>query len=135
MNHTIVIDTCIVSYKFKNHSLAMSYEKHLQGKIWLLSFQSLGELLHGALKNNWGNKKKTLLMQTIAQHYEIIHSDSILAGWFAFVMAIRKKQPIAVGDAWIAATALTLGCPLVTHNAKDFENIPGLEIITEYNEQ
>jgi len=40
-------------------------------------------------------------------------------------------QPIQVADAWIAATALALDVPLVTHNAVDFEGIEGLEILTE----
>ncbi|MDR2115483.1 MAG: hypothetical protein LBP87_03785 [Planctomycetaceae bacterium] len=71
-------------------------------------------------------------MQVINKQYKIVHSNNAIAGWFAFVMFIRKNQPISIQDAWIAATALALGCPLLTHNAKDFENIPGLEIITEY---
>ncbi len=39
-------------------------------------------------------------------------------------------KPISVQDAWIAATALRYNLPLVTHNAKDFSNIPGLDVRT-----
>jgi predicted nucleic acid-binding protein len=34
-------------------------------------------------------------------------------------------------DAWIAATALYLNAPLVTHNAAHFRDVPGLHVITE----
>jgi tRNA(fMet)-specific endonuclease VapC len=46
-------------------------------------------------------------------------------------MADKAGTPMGVADAWIAATALALGCPLVTHNATDFQGVPGLPIITE----
>jgi tRNA(fMet)-specific endonuclease VapC len=34
-------------------------------------------------------------------------------------------------DAWAAAVALRHGLPLVTHNRKHFEPVPGLTIISE----
>jgi len=43
----------------------------------------------------------------------------------------RRQQPISVDDAWIAATALTFQCPLITHNPKDFFGITGIIIIAE----
>jgi predicted nucleic acid-binding protein len=33
-------------------------------------------------------------------------------------------------DAWIAATALLYGSPLVTHNPKDYLGLPNLEILS-----
>ena len=36
---------------------------------------------------------------------------------------------LSVADAWIAATALYLGCPLATHD-RDFIGIPNLRLIT-----
>ncbi|HKQ76312.1 MAG TPA: hypothetical protein VJ810_21640 [Blastocatellia bacterium] len=41
------------------------------------------------------------------------------------------KPHLADAVAWIAATALLYGLELVTHNATDFDNLPGLTIITE----
>lgn len=37
----------------------------------------------------------------------------------------------AAGDAWIAATALLLDVPLITHNGAHFTGIDGLTIISE----
>jgi tRNA(fMet)-specific endonuclease VapC len=39
-------------------------------------------------------------------------------------------RTIASQDAWIAATALRHNLPLVTNNAKDFQNIPELKVLT-----
>jgi len=40
-------------------------------------------------------------------------------------------REIACGDAWIAASAIRRGATLLTHNAKDFEDIPGREAISQ----
>ncbi|MDR2754275.1 MAG: PIN domain-containing protein [Planctomycetaceae bacterium] len=132
MKLPIVVDTCIFSYDFNHHTLAVSYARYLKTYECLLSFQSIGELYYGAIRRNWSNHKKEQLRKTITENYTIIHSDDSIIVWFAFVMTARQHQPISIQDAWIAATALAFGCPLLTHNARDFENIPGLEIITEY---
>jgi hypothetical protein len=39
-----------------------------------------------------------------------------------------------LGDAIIAATALEYGVPVVTRNATDFSQIPGLEVINPFDE-
>ena len=41
----------------------------------------------------------------------------------------RKGRPIGALDPFIAATALVLGCPVVTHNIRHFEAIDGLQVI------
>ena len=46
----------------------------------------------------------------------------------------RKGHPISCEDAWIAACAVRHGVPLVTHNAKDFDAIADLHVITEQEE-
>ena len=43
----------------------------------------------------------------------------------------RAGTPMSVADAWVAATALHLQLPLVTHNRTHFAGIAGLTIISE----
>ena len=42
----------------------------------------------------------------------------------------RKGRPIAFADAWIAAAAVQLNIPLVTHNASDYRSVENLTILT-----
>jgi predicted nucleic acid-binding protein len=42
----------------------------------------------------------------------------------------KKGRPITFADAWIAAAALHLNVPLVTHNARDYRAVEKLTILT-----
>ena len=42
----------------------------------------------------------------------------------------RLGRPITFADAWIAASAMQLNLPLVTHNAPDYETIERLVVVT-----
>jgi len=65
--------------------------------------------------------------------YSIQHSNATICENWAKVMYARQKlgRPISSTDAWVAATALFLNVPVVTHNGKDFESISGLTVVTE----
>ena len=44
---------------------------------------------------------------------------------------LRKQgEPTGENDLWIAATAVVAGQPLVTANAKDFQKIRGLQVLS-----
>jgi predicted nucleic acid-binding protein len=45
------------------------------------------------------------------------------------VAARRNGRRIETADAWIAATALLLDAPLLTHNKADYLGVPGLRLI------
>jgi predicted nucleic acid-binding protein len=45
--------------------------------------------------------------------------------------ARKRGRPVAPADAWIAATALLLDVPLVTHNSSHYEGIDGLRVISQ----
>lgn len=125
-----LLDTNIVSYELKSHSLAAAYQPHLAGYVQAVSFQTVGELLEGALAANWGPARRARLEAKLAT-YMILESTRGICDRWAEVRVARRPQPIAVSDAWIAATALAYGLELVTHNPADFQHIPGLIVITE----
>ena len=66
-------------------------------------------------------------MERYLRGVEVHHSDRAACRNWAEVTrrAARRGRPILCADAWIAATALTLGVPLVTHNAADYAGVEG----------
>ncbi len=125
-----VADTNIVSFLLKRHTLAARYLPHLQGHTVAISFMTVAELLEWALRARWGRRRLAVLQATL-MGYTVVASSADLCRLWAQVRHERRSQPIGIADAWVAATALHLGCELVTHNPTDFQGITGLTIITE----
>ncbi|MGA2545667.1 MAG: type II toxin-antitoxin system VapC family toxin [Rectinemataceae bacterium] len=128
----ILLDTNIVSYLMKGGPLAEAYVPHLQGRLLAISFITVGEMYFGAEHANWGEKKRKAL-ETKLRNFLVIPYDHEIARHYGRLVAERMRggKPIDPNDAWIAACAARHAVPLVTHNAKDFEGITALEVITE----
>lgn len=131
MNTTVIVDTDVVSFLLKDDTRAQIYRQHLQGKTLALSFMTVAELYQWAYSRNWGEHRLTWLEEKL-RAFVIVPYDSELCRRWAMVGVERQRRgrPISVQDAWIAATALRHGCPLVTHNADDFADITGLEVVS-----
>lgn len=127
--NTYLLDTNVISYFMKQHSLAAQYQSLVQGASLAASFMTVGELFEGAIRANWGPAKVNVLESRI-KSYVVFHSSEATCRLWAEVRMLRRRQPIAVDDAWIAATALKHDIPLVTHNRSDFDGIPNLNVIS-----
>ena len=127
-----VIDTDVWSYLYKASDEAKLYEPHLFGNVLVISFQTQAELLRGAIAAGWGARRRQHLESRI-KRYVIEHSSDALSLHWAEAMdnARRNGRPIASADAWVAATALNLGVPLITHNKNHFIGVDGLTVISE----
>jgi predicted nucleic acid-binding protein len=125
-----LLDTNIVSFILNGHTLAAAYQPHLSGYDLAISVQTVGELLEGAVLAGWGPVRWGELQALLATLTVLDGTTDVAARW-AEVRAARRAKPIGVADCWIAATALTYGLELVTHNPSDFRSIPGLVVITE----
>jgi tRNA(fMet)-specific endonuclease VapC len=126
----VILDTNIVSFLINGHTLGERYRPHLIGLTAAISFMTVGELFEGAYRKGWSEKRFSKLRQQLKNYVVIPFSASMLE-IYGQIRAARKHQPIAVDDAFIAATALARDCPLITHNPRDFADISGLKIITE----
>lgn len=126
-----IVDTDVVSYILRRDPRADAFSDLLQTTEAALSFQTVAELLQGALYSNWGDRRLSRLRQEMNK-YSAIPYEASMAEHFARARATRRRlgRPLEVGDAWIAATALSLGCPVVTNNLADFSDIPGLAVLS-----
>jgi predicted nucleic acid-binding protein len=128
----LLLDTNILSYMYRNEPLGDQYAQHFRGHSTVICFQTLAELRYGMQKAGWGETRRQDQEKFMRQFRVIYPTDSVCTAWASSVDGARKAgRPIDSADAWIAATALALRCPLVTHNAADFAGVPGLKIITE----
>jgi tRNA(fMet)-specific endonuclease VapC len=129
---TVLLDTIIVSYLFKRDTRAALYAPHLLERELTVSMMTVAELFQWAAIRNWG-KPRVRQLEQLLDRYTILPIDIDLCRHWAEVRATRSKAglPISPQDAWIAATARRYTLALVTHNPADYQQIPGLTIITE----
>jgi tRNA(fMet)-specific endonuclease VapC len=127
-----VVDTDVWSYLYKGRSEAKLYQPHILGNTLVISFQTQAELLRWAIAADWGQQRREHLRSRL-QEYEIEHSSDTLSLRWAEAMdsARRNGRPISAADAWIAATALHLDVPLITHNKNHFTGVDALTVISE----
>ena len=123
----IAVDTDVFSYVFKGDTRAQAYRPFLSNAKPCLSFMSVAELYHWAIARRWGASKIDALKREIAG-YSILGYDDETAWQWAQIMSVPGRK-MAVGDAWIAASAIRHGIPLLTHNRKHYEKIAGLILL------
>ena len=128
----VVVDTDVLSFLYKRDTRARLYEPHLNDPPFIVSFMSQAELRRWALERSWGELRRQDLENYLTR-YLILHSDDQMCSRWAEAMNSARKsgRPIAPADAWIAATALLLEVPLITHNGAHYIGINGLRVICE----
>ena len=117
-----VVDTTVASFILEDRPELSAYRPHLeQSSLVYISFQTVAEMKFGALLRNWGDEKQKKL-EKFFSGVQVIDSSIELATKWAIVMheARLAGRRLETGDAWIAASALLLGIPLLTHD-KDFD--------------
>ncbi len=126
----VIVDTNIVSYLFEWSELGVRYDGLLAQYAGCVSAVTLYELYFGAFWRGWGRARWKRL-EGILCRFECVPLSAEAAKLAAHVTAARKEagKPIGWADACIAATALTTGVPVMTHD-RDFDDIDRLEVIT-----
>lgn len=128
----MLLDTNIVSYIYRSDTRAGLYTPHLTGQTLYLSFMTQAELLRWPLARNWSAANAQHLEEWIDRRFVLLPSDRELARTWARLVGITcRARPVGSSDSWIAATALHYSLPLVAHNRRHFEGIPGLNLISE----
>ena len=131
-----VVDTDVLSYIFRGDSRAHQFGSYLAGKQLLVSFMTVAELDRWILSRNWGQPRRERL-EAFLQQFLLVLPDREMCRTWAEVeyQARRNGRPIQVADAWIAATAVSLRVPLVTHNRADYAGVSGLVLAPDIPSQ
>ena len=127
----VVVDTDVVSFVFKQDTRAQLYLPHLANQLLVVSFMTTAELDRWALQSNWGAARQTLMEEHLRGF--VVHpvNRALCRKWAEVSDTARRNgRSIQTADAWIAATALLHGIPLITHNAADYAGVTGLVIIS-----
>ena len=125
----IVLDTNIVSFIFGGDDRARYYLERIQARRAIISFQTLEEMWYGAYSNGWGERRRSELARYLDQ-YETVWTNHELTQTCARLRSERRSagREMPMADAWIAATAIMLECPLASHD-HGFAGIPELELV------
>lgn len=125
----VVLDTSVVSLLLGDAAPADFYQAEIGGRRAVVSFQTREEALFGAIKSGWGARRMNQLRRHLEQ-YELVGVTPELIEICARLRSERESagRRLKTADAWIAATALLLECPLATTDG-DFEGIPKLDLI------
>ncbi len=127
----VVVDTDVISFIFKDHQLASTYRAILAGRSLTVSLITLAEIEYGMEAKKWGTWRRELMGRFLSRFKPLLPDVDTANQWARIKTECEKKgRPISFPDAWIAAPALQLNIPLVTHNASDYEAIDGLTILT-----
>lgn len=125
-----VVDTDVLSYLFRLDSRAEVYQPLLQGAIAFVSFMTIAEIDRWALARNWGRSRQAGLTAFLDQFSIVLVDRSLCRTWAEVVDGGRRNgRPIQTADAWIAATALALGVPLVSNNRNHSLGVKDLVIL------
>lgn len=126
-----VVDTDVVSFLLKGDTRAELYRPHLASPPFVLSFMTVAELRGWARQRDWGEARRRALEAYLARYVIWYANDALCDRWAeATDSARRAGRPIAAADAWVAATALQQGVPLVTHNGAHFAGVSGLTVLS-----
>lgn len=130
----VLIDTSVASIVHRRPTGAAvrsQYERHMVGQDLWVSFQTAAELWLLPERNNWGPDRRTRL-EAYLQRFTVLPYDEELGRAWARVMdqSIRAGRRLESADAWIVATAVEYGVPLLTHD-QDLNGLPvaGLTVV------
>jgi len=131
----VVVDTMVVSWMLddRTNPLADRYRTLIGATPVVLAFQTVMELRFGAMRAGWGELRRRRLERRVGELAVVQPDDEMISVCAQLrTNCQRVGHPLVDkvhdGDRWIAAAAIRLHSPLVSHD-RVFEDTPGLELI------
>jgi len=125
----ILLDTniCIYVINMRPPQVLARFREYRLGEIGICSVVA-AELAYGVAKSRSARNRSALEM--FLAPLEVLPFDQAAVWVYGDLRASleREGQPIGALDTMIAAHALSVDAPLVTHNTREFARVPGLRL-------
>jgi toxin FitB len=129
----VVLDTDVASLSFRRRLSAAAMAR-LGGKLWAVTFVTVGEMTQWADLRSWSPRNQGALDAWLSERVLLDAGREVARTWGRLSADGKRRGRVhPINDCWIAATCLTDGLPLATFNTKDFEDIAahhGLTLIS-----
>ena len=122
---SLLVDTDVLIWNLRGNERAAETLDRQSG--FALSAVSYMELVQGMR-----NKQELRQLRQAMQFWgaSVIHVDEAISSRASFLMEEHAHaDSLQVADALIAATALEMGCSLLTGNVKHYKKLPGLSLL------
>ena len=125
-----LLDTNIVSYWMRGMETVIDRISSSSPSDFGLSTITLAEILYGIEKSPVKKKERRLKIEKISSLLMIYPFDEMAAIEYAVIRAGLEKKGTIISerDTQIASIALANKLILVTHNVKEFNRVPKLEV-------
>lgn len=132
----VLVDTDVFSYLLGNKgALAARYRPHVRNRTVAVSFITVGEVYSGLFKQGLGPERFHLFEERLATNVVVLPYTLAMCRAYGRLVLERTAQgsvrTLGVNDRWIAAAAIHYSLRLVTNNARNFQGLSGLDVITE----
>lgn len=134
----LLVDTDVIVDIFMGNPGARELEQTLEGCQVAIAAQTLAELHEWMLHRGWEEPRQQRLLSYL-KAFTVIYPDARICRHWAEIRYLSHPLGWCVdfASAWVAATALALGCPVVTRHTKDYKFAFGVRVVevSRYNSE
>lgn len=128
----ILIDSSILIHFEKSETDISKYVNGRENEDVFMSVVSASELLHGVHRaaDRKTKAKRLAFVEGVLEAIPVLPIDMATARSHSQLWAelAHHGKMIGVHDSWLAATCLAHGFRMATHNLREFERVPGLDV-------
>jgi predicted nucleic acid-binding protein len=128
----LIIDTSLV-IKLEREGASLEFNPTFDPDAAAISVVTVSELLVGTYRAGAAQSaRRTAFVESVLERFEALPITRSVARIHAQITAnlMDSGQMIGQQDRWIAATAIESGATVATLDRKDFDRIPGLQVVS-----
>ena len=128
----LIIDTSLV-IKLEREGASLDFNPTLDPDAVAISAVTVSELLVGTYRSaSDQGARRTAFVEAVLERFEALPITRSVARIHAQITAslMTSGQMIGQHDRWIAATAIEAGATVATLDRRDFDRVPGLQVVS-----